>query len=58
MLGLIEYHPFSSGQEAYDDCLPKCGARLQVDEDKSPTRPFNVRCSRLTPDNSDPTRGF
>jgi predicted Zn finger-like uncharacterized protein len=25
---------------------PKCSTRLQVDEDKSPNRPFNVRCPK------------
>src|SRR2546423_4421439 len=25
---------------------PKCSARLQVDDDKSPNRPFNVRCPK------------
>src|SRR5918999_3985206 len=25
---------------------PKCATRLQVDEEKSPARPFNVRCPK------------
>jgi predicted Zn finger-like uncharacterized protein len=25
---------------------PKCAARLQIDDEKSPTRPFNVRCPK------------
>src|SRR5690349_2539906 len=27
---------------------PKCSTRLQVDQDKSPNRPFNVRCPKCS----------
>src|SRR6185437_1619365 len=27
---------------------PKCATRLQIDEEKSPTRPFNVRCPKCS----------
>src|SRR5215210_2875766 len=27
---------------------PKCSTRLQIDEEKSPNRPFNVRCPKCS----------
>jgi predicted Zn finger-like uncharacterized protein len=27
---------------------PKCSTRLQIDDEKSPNRPFNVRCPKCS----------